>query len=495
MAFHQYSPNSPHNSPGMTALLGQELEFTLPTPTTSSDEEQDDDDDDDVSVAGPGALTQAAASSLLAFGSHALDTSSGYPEEEAEEQTAEEQEPPSDVFADAAPQLPRQNTVTPTPFQQQQQAPAMPDQEARIMAKATEIAQSLGLSFEAALYAATMSIRESDKQSQTSNPQPMVAPAAPPQHTFVADTSTKESIDSRALSLAKALRDGEGDGLDFTEDELVLYQTCTRSSNQAKYDKRHDSTERRFFACIQQYGGSTLACLLEIEQVQYDGLGDKEDYAFYNLVGGEKTEAKRKILNTCLVLCALKFKCQTGPRKGEPLEPVSFRWVMKVLFYRFHDKDVQYDFVVDFNGKGEFHAVLIDYWTKIRSKDPKFGLRKKHAHYDVDGDAKVQKAYADGTFKPYEDPWHLVQAACLNLGRMWGCRGDKEMASLQEHQVIRGVHPPPVMNSRAWTSSALNGTSTSQTNSRSPTYVLVPKKTSPIKSQRIQMIPCVVFAS
>ena len=72
----------------MNALLGQELEFTLPTPTSSSDEEQDDDDDDDVSVAGPGALTQAAASSLLAFGSHALDTSSGYPEEQA----AEEQE-------------------------------------------------------------------------------------------------------------------------------------------------------------------------------------------------------------------------------------------------------------------------------------------------------------------------------------------------------------------------------------------------------------------
>jgi hypothetical protein len=64
--------------------------------------------------------------------------------------------------------------------------------------------------------------------------------------------------------------------------------------------------ERQFFDTITKYGGKTLAQLTVIVSADYS-VGRKKDFAFYNVVGGVKTQDKQWLLNKCLVICAIKW--------------------------------------------------------------------------------------------------------------------------------------------------------------------------------------------
>ena len=81
------------------------------------------------------------------------------------------------------------------------------------------------------------------------------------------------------------------DSLMFDEEEIGLIDKCKRGANTAGYESSKDKREQAFFDTILNYGGQKLAFLLEIEKNQYDPKG-RDDFKFYNIIGGEKTPYK-----------------------------------------------------------------------------------------------------------------------------------------------------------------------------------------------------------
>lgn len=115
---------------------------------------------------------------------------------------------------------------------------------------------------------------------------------------------------------------------------------------------------------------------------------------------------------------------------------------IKQLFTKFHEKDTKYNFKTDFNGEGEFHAVVKRLWDNEMKKDPKFGTGVKTSTFDYDGDEKLLAAYRDPN-NPF-NPWDTSDStdavnSCLRYlvficGRIMMLRGSKEIRSLRTEQ-------------------------------------------------------------
>jgi hypothetical protein len=253
------------------------------------------------------------------------------------------------------------------------------------------------------------------------------------------DKSTNSRISDEDLA-AKIAASLKADGLDNLEDdESDLINNCKRGKNEKKYSQRQLSLEKKWFNTIEEYGGKTLAPLLQIVPMNHDN-GASEDYAFYNIVGGEKTHNKHSIMNSCLMLMTVKWKVEAGKDAGNPLQPSSFAQYMKVLFYLFSDKGIQYKHDKDFNRIGEFHGVLIDKWNAIREKDPSYGIGKNKARVDPDFVNMFIKAIKDGVLKPYENREDLLRSIIFINGYYLGLRGASEQSDLLMCNVYAGVY-------------------------------------------------------
>ena len=244
-----------------------------------------------------------------------------------------------------------------------------------------------------------------------------------------------------AAAIADALEVDNNESLDLDENELDLL------SSAANVGKRTKKTEakitnliKRWFTTLQDHGGDILGSLLVMVTAEYSG-GRTQDYAFFNILGGEKNPDKTSILNKCCILCGMKWLCLTGKAKGQTLAPISFTKYMSTVFNEFRTKKgMTYDFKTDFNDKGQFHGVMIVNWNRIRQKDPKFGTKQHQAQFDWEADTKIRQAIKDGRLKPYKDPVHLQLVTLYVLGRMFLLRGCKEMSNLNHQDTYGGVY-------------------------------------------------------
>jgi hypothetical protein len=103
---------------------------------------------------------------------------------------------------------------------------------------------------------------------------------------------------------------------------------------------------------------------------------------FFYILRGEKTAAKQLILSKCLLLCALKWRKTSEKEKGKIYQPSTFVQYIKQLFGRFHKKQIKYCYKSDFNGDGEFHAVIKRLWEREIAKDPKFATGVNTSSFD-----------------------------------------------------------------------------------------------------------------
>ena len=156
-------------------------------------------------------------------------------------------------------------------------------------------------------------------------------------------------------------------------------------------------------------------------------------------VFGEKTTEKKIIINKALIVFGMKCKALSGKRKGLILEPKSFQYYVKLLFYVFKEKGMQHDWKKDINRKGEFHGVMITLWENIRKSDPLFGTSRHAAKFDEEADEKIRIAIKEGKLRPWEDPEHLQHVICFCLGRCFAMRGIGEITFLTYEFVGSGV--------------------------------------------------------
>ena len=87
-----------------------------------------------------------------------------------------------------------------------------------------------------------------------------------------------------------------------------------------------------------------------------------------------------------------------------------------------------------------FAGMIKEKWHKIRKVDPDFGTIRNRAMFDMNGDKKLRECIKNGTFRPYQDPYHLNQLVNFCLGRFYGCRGVAETYNLHHHDFYWGTY-------------------------------------------------------
>jgi hypothetical protein len=101
--------------------------------------------------------------------------------------------------------------------------------------------------------------------------------------------------------------------------------------------------------------------------------------------------------------------------------------IQKGLFIHFHENNIFYLHLMDFNGEGEYHAVLIRLWKQQIEKDDNFGSGIGTAQVDYDADQKNRSAFADSKFYPFstsdgKNAYHCAHCALLlppYILRLW----------------------------------------------------------------------------
>ncbi len=102
---------------------------------------------------------------------------------------------------------------------------------------------------------------------------------------------------------------------------------------------------------------------------------------------------------------------------------------------------MNFNYLTDFNGDGEFHAVLTSLWATERTSDPTFATGIGTASFDMDSDLKIREKYRDGTFNPLSTAVmdtafsDRLKYGIFVLGRYFLLRGQNEIAYCRLDQV------------------------------------------------------------
>ena len=187
------------------------------------------------------------------------------------------------------------------------------------------------------------------------------------------------------IDLAKVIYDSlTKDGIEgLSKEEKDFVTKVKRGGNTTYYINQCKARVKRFFDTIEEFGGNQLKKLLKKVPSNYS-CGTKEDYAFYNILGGEKNDIKKYILNQCLVLCCMKWVILKGAKKGKPYQPSTFDKMMQSIGYDWLAKGIKFNYKEDFNDQGEFHGVVKDFWKRHQKKDPTFGTCPNRARAPED---------------------------------------------------------------------------------------------------------------
>ena len=196
--------------------------------------------------------------------------------------------------------------------------------------------------------------------------------------------------------------------------------------------KRHMSQGRstldRFFDTIREHGGASMQYLLE-DVPSSDGLTTHKQ--FFDVVSGEKSEAKYQILNHCLVLFVYKWR----KKDGGLYEPSTLTQFSKHLFKSFSDHGIHYNPEMDFLEEGEFALILQKMWNEHHNINRDYGTRCKKAAIDLEADFKITMSVYEKKLRPFELVHHMIAAWIYVLGHFFGLCGQKEVANLCWDQV------------------------------------------------------------
>ncbi|CAB9509830.1 expressed unknown protein [Seminavis robusta] len=218
---------------------------------------------------------------------------------------------------------------------------------------------------------------------------------------------------SAAANVLALIQEKGYDGMDPSLAETV--NNTTRGKNTAKVEKRKASEEARFFDTLREFGGSFAVPLLEVVPVKYNDFSRNVvdlDYAFFNIVGGEMTEWKRKIMNSASIVVATNIVKKTGAKGtvGEPMQPVSLEKYLQNTYNVFHSKGILFEFNNHFNGPGELRGVVSAIWNKQHKKDPTFGAQPNRRRIKEDFMGLMCDAIANGVLK-ITDSWDVLRVA------------------------------------------------------------------------------------
>ena len=227
-------------------------------------------------------------------------------------------------------------------------------------------------------------------------------------------------------------------GSTLNDEELAFIDGTANGKNKKKYEETKLSLERRFIQTVKDFGGSSMLPYLDKEWMDH-GNGPVQDFALYRLCGGQKSPQKKQVLEYCLILCAMKWQCESGTNKGKPLQPCSFNTMMKQLSYVWKDKGIEFNFAKDFNHAGGFHGVLIKRWNEIRKADPSYGTHPNKSKPDMQYTKKLVEAISNGAID-LNDPKQLQLVVTFILGYYVGLRGSQEHVDLMMAMTERGVY-------------------------------------------------------
>jgi hypothetical protein len=250
---------------------------------------------------------------------------------------------------------------------------------------------------------------------------------------YCEDEQSKESelVDPDAVDLGGIARSMFEEPRDPNVSEEEHQMISTSTVNTKRYEKGKQGIENRFFDTIDKFGRTQMKQLLHYTMGTF-----VKERLFYVKLRGEPTEEKRFVLNKCLVLIVLKWRnnCKTRPGYGGPLQPSTWETLLKNLFAVFKKKNIQFNFATDFNGDGEYHAVLKAQGKLEMEKDPKFGTGIMTSSIDVDADKKIRDKFNSGEFNPFSSDTteiaydHRRKFVIFILGRYFFLRGRTEMA-------------------------------------------------------------------
>jgi hypothetical protein len=144
-----------------------------------------------------------------------------------------------------------------------------------------------------------------------------------------------------------------------------------------------------------------------------------------------------------LVLIALKWRNNRGTTKnyGKHLQPSTWETKLKYLFSVFRKQNVNYNYATDFNGDGEFHAVLASQWGSERELKPNFASGVGTSTFDMEADRKLRDKYDAGDFNPFSTEVtplayeHRRKYLIYVLGRYFLLRGRNEIAYCYWRQI------------------------------------------------------------
>ena len=213
------------------------------------------------------------------------------------------------------------------------------------------------------------------------------------------------------------------DGAVYDDGEREKLENLT--SNSKKYHDRVESVSKRLLDTATTMCGPKIASLSS--SVYTNPTGGTVPM-LYHMISGDRTEAKKIIINQIMVQCVLTWRLTRKHRDkkaGDHAESTTWDQWLKLLQSKFVQQNVNFSLKKDFFGKGEFHAVLEKAWKEEKRKNKDFGTGRYAAWFDEDMEDKILGAI-ESELIDLDDREHLQWVVFWLVGSSLLLRGGSE---------------------------------------------------------------------
>ena len=168
---------------------------------------------------------------------------------------------------------------------------------------------------------------------------------------------------------------------EFEEEDQEVLAKCDRGGNTKRTEERKLALVNRMIDTLKEVKQPWVHSLLQLVNCQYLQVkGDfvSKDYALFDLLGGEKTLAKRSLMNRILTLCFFKWKHgrKNSGDDSKSLQPSSFLKNIRNLLVKLRERNINFCHT-EFNDIGEFSGVVASVWQNHQKEDSSYGCPKK----------------------------------------------------------------------------------------------------------------------
>eukprot|EP00536_Pseudo-nitzschia_multiseries_P009149 jgi/Psemu1/22471/gm1.22471_g len=165
-----------------------------------------------------------------------------------------------------------------------------------------------------------------------------------------------------------------------------------------------------------------------------------EGYLFHKTVSRKPNKQSKSIVDQALKIWTTHL---TNLQNG------------KLLDFKMH-QGVKYSYYSS-KHKGIYVAVVNTDRKDNKIEDPTLGTKRNKAKFDEFADEKFKKVIDDGTYKPFEDSYDLLQIMAMELGWQFGIRGRDELVYLKCDYLKLGVFAYGAMKDLKYTIIAPSG--------------------------------------